>query len=196
MVRDRQARIKVETSPVTRGTVYPAQSMVTSEQVTKRFGFVEAKVLAFEDLYGSKLHAALGRRHPRDLFTGATSSTLFLNGLPGILISKKKPQPDRAGTDLTHPRSPKTERVPLRFALPLPNRRTPRTAQPQRLRRRCTGVRQSTVSVSGEPTDGLSGPVSGIRYDDLSRYALLSPSAQHFTNSVRLRQLLWYAASR
>lgn len=68
MVRDGRARIKIETSPVTRGTVHPARSMVSSEQATERFGFVEANVLAFEDLYGGKLHAALGRRHPRDLF--------------------------------------------------------------------------------------------------------------------------------
>ena len=36
-----------------RGTVYPARSMVASEQVMERFGFVEANVLTFEDLYGA-----------------------------------------------------------------------------------------------------------------------------------------------
>ena len=68
MVRDGRAQVKIETSPVARGTVYPAQSMPTSEAVTERFGFFEANVVAFEDLYGGKLHAALDRRHPRDLF--------------------------------------------------------------------------------------------------------------------------------
>ena len=68
MVRDGRAQVKVETSPVMRGSVYPARSMAASEAVTERFGFVEANVLAFEDLYGGKLHAALDRRHPRDLF--------------------------------------------------------------------------------------------------------------------------------
>ena len=68
LVRDGRVRIKIETSPVTRGTVLPARSMVASEHVIERFGFVEANVLAFEDLYGGKLHAALDRRHPRDLF--------------------------------------------------------------------------------------------------------------------------------
>ena len=68
LVRDGRVRIKIETSPVTRGTVFPARSMVASEHVIERFGFVEANVLAFEDLYGGKLHAALDRRHPRDLF--------------------------------------------------------------------------------------------------------------------------------
>lgn len=53
---------------MTRGAVHPPRSMVGSERVTEQFGFVEANVLAFEDLYGGKLHAALDRRHPRDLF--------------------------------------------------------------------------------------------------------------------------------
>ena len=68
MVSGELTQVKIETSPVTRGTVYPARSMPASELVTERFGFVEANVLAFEDLYGGKLHAALDRRHPRDLF--------------------------------------------------------------------------------------------------------------------------------
>ena len=68
MVSDGQAQIKIETSPVTRGVVHPARSMITSEAVTEQFGFVETTVLAFEDLYGGKLHAALDRQHPRDLF--------------------------------------------------------------------------------------------------------------------------------
>ena len=68
MVNDGQAQIKIETSPVTRGAVYPARTMITSEAVTEQFGFVETTVLAFEDLYGGKLHAALDRQHPRDLF--------------------------------------------------------------------------------------------------------------------------------
>ncbi len=68
MVNDGQAQIKIETSPITRGAVYPARSMITSEPVTEQFGFVETTVLAFEDLYGGKLHAALDRQHPRDLF--------------------------------------------------------------------------------------------------------------------------------
>ncbi len=42
--------------------------MTACEAVTDRFGFVETRVLAFQDLYGGKLHAALDRQHPRDLF--------------------------------------------------------------------------------------------------------------------------------
>lgn len=68
MFTEGRAQVKIETSPVARGAVYPARSMPTSEAVTERFGFFEANVVAFEDLYGGKLHAALDRRHPRDLF--------------------------------------------------------------------------------------------------------------------------------
>ena len=68
MVSSERTQVKIETSPVTRGTVYPTHSIPASDPVIERFGFVEANVLAFEDLYGGKLHAALDRRHPRDLF--------------------------------------------------------------------------------------------------------------------------------
>ena len=68
VVRRDRVQIKIETSPVARGTVFPAQPMVASEAVAAQFGFVEANVLAFEDLYAGKLVAALDRQHPRDLF--------------------------------------------------------------------------------------------------------------------------------
>ena len=67
-VSDGRAQTKIETSPVTRGTVFPPVRMMASDAVTDRFGFVETQVLSFEDLYGGKLHAALDRQHPRDLF--------------------------------------------------------------------------------------------------------------------------------
>lgn len=63
-----QAQVKIETSAVTRGTVYPPTTMMVSDLVTEHFGFAEMNILAFEDLYGGKLHAALDRQHPRDLF--------------------------------------------------------------------------------------------------------------------------------
>ena len=68
LVRRGGAQVKIETSPVTRGTVRPPVIMKTSDPVTEQFGFVEMQVVAFDDLYGGKLHAALDRQHPRDLF--------------------------------------------------------------------------------------------------------------------------------
>ena len=68
MVQRGATRVKVETSPVTRGAVLPTQLMQTSNTVQDQFGFAEIQVLAFEDLFAGKLHAALDRQHPRDLF--------------------------------------------------------------------------------------------------------------------------------
>ena len=61
-------RIKVELSPVLRGTVFEAELMVVNESVENQFGFVEIPVVSMEDLYGGKICAALDRQHPRDLF--------------------------------------------------------------------------------------------------------------------------------
>ena len=68
MVSDGATRVKIETSPVTRGTVLRPKTMVACDAATAQFGFAEIAVVAFEDLYGGKLHAALDRQHPRDLF--------------------------------------------------------------------------------------------------------------------------------
>jgi len=68
LVSTGRAQVKIETSAVTRGAVYPPTMMVVSDVVTEHFGFAEMNILAFEDLYGGKLHATLDRQHPRDLF--------------------------------------------------------------------------------------------------------------------------------
>ncbi|MBM1691148.1 nucleotidyl transferase AbiEii/AbiGii toxin family protein [Sulfitobacter geojensis] len=67
-VRLGSAEIKIETSPVTRGVIHPPKLMTVSDAVQDEFGFSETQVVSFEDLYGGKLHAALDRQHPRDLF--------------------------------------------------------------------------------------------------------------------------------
>lgn len=67
-VRQGTAEIKIETSPVSRGTVHPPQLRAVAEPVTEKFGFAEMQVVSFEDLFGGKLHAALDRQHPRDLY--------------------------------------------------------------------------------------------------------------------------------
>lgn len=68
VVGNGRAQVKIETSPVMRGTVFASKTMLASDAVTDTFGFAEMPVVAFEDLYGGKLHAALDRQHPRDLF--------------------------------------------------------------------------------------------------------------------------------
>jgi hypothetical protein len=60
--------IKVEVTPVLRGSVHPAKEKEISAKAEKEFGYVRMQLLSFEDLYGGKLCAALDRQHPRDLF--------------------------------------------------------------------------------------------------------------------------------
>ncbi|WP_171173702.1 nucleotidyl transferase AbiEii/AbiGii toxin family protein [Ruegeria sp. HKCCD8929] len=68
LVRRGGVEVKVETSPVTRGVVNDPEILPVSEAVEDRFGFAEIQVVAFEDLFAGKLHAALDRQHPRDLY--------------------------------------------------------------------------------------------------------------------------------
>jgi len=68
LVRQGTTEIKIETSPVARGTVHPPELRAVTDGVAEAFGFAEMQVVSFEDLFGSKLHAAVDRQHPRDLF--------------------------------------------------------------------------------------------------------------------------------
>jgi predicted nucleotidyltransferase component of viral defense system len=61
-------QIKVELSPVLRGTVYEPQIMEVCAAVEEEFGYAEVPVVALADLYAGKICAALDRQHPRDLF--------------------------------------------------------------------------------------------------------------------------------
>lgn len=68
ILRAAAAEVKVEVSPVTRGTVAAPKVMRVTDAVEDAFGFAEMSVVAFEDLYAGKLCAALDRQHPRDLY--------------------------------------------------------------------------------------------------------------------------------
>jgi hypothetical protein len=68
LVRQGATEIKIETSPVARGTVHPPELRAVTDGVAEAFGFAEMLVVSFEDLFGGKLHAAVDRQHPRDLF--------------------------------------------------------------------------------------------------------------------------------
>lgn len=60
--------IKVEVTPVLRGSVYESELRETSPRVQAEFGYAQMQLLSFEDLYAGKLCAALDRQHPRDLY--------------------------------------------------------------------------------------------------------------------------------
>jgi predicted nucleotidyltransferase component of viral defense system len=62
------AEVKIETSPVTRGVVHDPERRAVSAAVEDEFGYAALQVVSFEDLFGGKLHAAVDRQHPRDLF--------------------------------------------------------------------------------------------------------------------------------
>lgn len=68
IVKQGDAQIKIELSPVLRGTVFPEKSREVTEKVEEQFGYVEMPVVSLADLYAGKLCAALDRQHPRDLF--------------------------------------------------------------------------------------------------------------------------------
>ncbi len=61
-------QVKIELSPVLRGSVYAPSICSVSDAVEREFGFAEMRVLSFADVYAGKLCAALDRQHPRDLF--------------------------------------------------------------------------------------------------------------------------------
>lgn len=68
IVLSNHARVKIECSPVLRGVVKGSKVMTVTESVESEFGFAQAPVVSFDDLYAGKLVAALDRQHPRDLF--------------------------------------------------------------------------------------------------------------------------------
>ena len=61
-------RIKIEVSPVARGTVWPTEMREVVATVEESLGYSENRLLPFNDLYAGKMCAALDRQHPRDLF--------------------------------------------------------------------------------------------------------------------------------
>lgn len=69
LIVDRQGvKVKIELSPVLRGTVYEPRIIPVSKAVENEFGFAETLVVDPADLYAGKICAALDRQHPRDLF--------------------------------------------------------------------------------------------------------------------------------
>jgi hypothetical protein len=68
-VRRDQTRVKIEINPVFRGTILPIESRaLTPKAQDLFFTDIEIPVLHRDELYGSKLVAAMDRQHPRDLF--------------------------------------------------------------------------------------------------------------------------------
>jgi predicted nucleotidyltransferase component of viral defense system len=60
--------VKIEVTPVLRGSVYPAEIRDLSSKATQAFGSAPMTLLSEDDLYAGKICAALDRQHPRDLY--------------------------------------------------------------------------------------------------------------------------------
>ncbi|ENT6465423.1 nucleotidyl transferase AbiEii/AbiGii toxin family protein [Escherichia coli] len=91
------AQIKIEVSPVARGTLYPPQERDIVGAVEEEFGFAALPVVSLPDLYGGKLCAALDRQHPRDFYdvkmlldTQGIDRSIF-NGFIVYLLSHNRP---------------------------------------------------------------------------------------------------------
>ncbi|HBA6524171.1 TPA: nucleotidyl transferase AbiEii/AbiGii toxin family protein [Escherichia coli] len=91
------AQIKIEVSPVARGTLYPPQERDIVGAVEEEFGFAALPVVSLPDLYGGKLCAALDRQHPRDFYdvkmlldTQEIDRSIF-NGFIVYLLSHNRP---------------------------------------------------------------------------------------------------------
>lgn len=63
-----EAVVKIEVTPVLRGSLLPPELREVSPRVREQFGYARMPVLAFDELYAGKLCAALDRQHPRDLY--------------------------------------------------------------------------------------------------------------------------------
>lgn len=68
LVQQDEIRVKIEVTPVLRGSVFPAEARQLSARAADAFGFARILVLSFADLYAGKICAALDRQHPRDLY--------------------------------------------------------------------------------------------------------------------------------
>ena len=68
-VKKQSAIVKVEPNQVIRGSLFGPEERDLCKKAEEVFEkFVTTKTLAFSELYGSKICAALDRQHPRDIF--------------------------------------------------------------------------------------------------------------------------------
>ena len=83
-IASNDATVKIEVTPVLRGSVYEAEIRSVSPRVEEHFGYAEVPLLSFNDIYAGKICAALDRQHPRDLYD--TMQLLDKEGISRALI--------------------------------------------------------------------------------------------------------------
>ena len=83
--RGGDALVKIEANLVFRGTVLPTSRRALSPVVSDMFSAeVSVPMLAVDELYGSKLVAAMDRQHPRDLFDVMRLYDAGIDGVRGV----------------------------------------------------------------------------------------------------------------
>jgi len=68
LVQQEEVSVKIEVTPVLRGSVFQPEARQLSAKAADVFGFARMALLSFADLYAGKMCAALDRQHPRDLY--------------------------------------------------------------------------------------------------------------------------------
>ncbi len=68
IIMRQSVKIKIEVSPVMRGSLLTPVTMDINPQVENQFSYASMPVLDWHELYAGKLCAALDRQHPRDLY--------------------------------------------------------------------------------------------------------------------------------
>lgn len=68
LVSRQGVRVKIEVSPVLRGSVYEPIMKDITKSIEEQFSFTQMQLLHKHEIYAGKLCAALDRQHPRDLF--------------------------------------------------------------------------------------------------------------------------------
>ena len=83
--RGAEALVKIEVNLVFRGTVLPVERRALCASVAEMFSAeVSVPTLAVDELYGSKLVAAMDRQHPRDLFDVLRLYDAGIDGARGL----------------------------------------------------------------------------------------------------------------
>ena len=83
--RGGDALVKIDANLVFRGTVLPTTRRALSPVVSDMFSAeVSVPMLAVDELYGSKLVAAMDRQHPRDLFDVMRLYDAGIDGVRGV----------------------------------------------------------------------------------------------------------------
>ncbi|WP_133129951.1 nucleotidyl transferase AbiEii/AbiGii toxin family protein [Legionella yabuuchiae] len=97
VIDNRGIQVKIEVSPVARGTLLPPTELDVVEVVENEFGYASIQVVSLPDLYGGKLCAAMDRQHPRDLYDvknlleNQSIDRAIFEGFLTYLLSHKRP---------------------------------------------------------------------------------------------------------